>query len=241
MKKKILSLLVASAVAAPLMSTLAQADTFTGNIGVASKYILRGITNSPENENAALQGGFDYGFDSGFSLGYWGSSLGYSDPGKSKGFENDFYGGYNNSIGDFNYGVGVVHYAYVNISHSDGTEVYGSLGYGPLTFGAKTLVKDVAWGNKGDTYWTLDFNHALPKGFTFDTMLGYYTYKSSGTYIASTPKSSAFRYADIGLSHPIGNTGAVMGAHYIIGGQDRNGVHQKNAVWFNISYNFDVK
>ncbi|MDA3875612.1 MAG: TorF family putative porin [Halothiobacillus sp.] len=241
MKKKILSLIIASAITSPVFSSVAQADTFTGNIGIASKYILRGITNSPENENAALQGGFDYGLDNGLSIGYWGSSLGYSDPGKSKGFENDFYGGYSNSIGDFNYGVGLVHYAYINISHSDGTEVYGHLGFGPVTLGAKTLVKDVAWGNKGDTFWTLDYSKALPKGFMFGTTLGYYTYKNSGQYIASTVKSSAFRYADINLSHPIGNTGADMGVHYIIGGQDRNGVHQKNAVFFNISYNFDVK
>jgi uncharacterized protein (TIGR02001 family) len=241
MKKKILSLLVAAtAINAPLLSTMAQADSFTGNIGVASKYILRGITNSPENDNAALQGGFDYAFTNGLSIGYWGSSLGYSDPGKSKGFENDFYGGYDNSIGDFHYGIGIVHYAYVNISNSDGTEGYGKIGYGPVTFGAKTLLQDVAWGNKGDTFWTLDYSADLPKGFKFGTTLGYYTYKNSGKYIASTVEKNAFRYADINLSHAIGKTGADVGMHYIIGGKDRNGVDQKNAIFFNIGYNFDI-
>ena len=242
MKKKILALLVASAISAPQFSSLAQADTFTGNISVVSKYILRGITNSPQDDNPALQGGFDYGFDNGLYLGYVGSSLGYGYPaGRSNGFENDLYGGYGASIGDFHYGVGVVHYVYVNVANSDGTEAYGKIGYGPVMLGAKTLLQDESWGNKGDTFWTLDYSTPLPKGFKFGTTLGYYTYKNSGQYIASTVKSSAFRYADINLSHPIGNTGADMGVHYIIGGEDRNGVHQKNAVFFNISYNFDVK
>ncbi|MDY0134194.1 MAG: TorF family putative porin [Atribacterota bacterium] len=241
MKKNILSLLaVATALNMPLISTAVQADTFTGNINAASKYILRGITNSPEDDNAALQGGFDYALDNGLYVGYWGSSLGYSDPGKSNGFENDFYGGYNGSIGDFHYGVGVVQYAYVNISNSNGIEGYGSVGYGPVTFGAKTLLKDVVWGNKGDTFWTLDYSAALPKDFKFGTTIGYYTYKNSGTYIASTPEKNAFRYADINLSHPIGKTGANVSMHYIIGGKDRNGTKQKNAIFFNLGYNFDI-
>lgn len=242
MKKTILSLLAATTLASPLLSTQAQADAFTGNISVVSKYILRGITNAPQDDNAALQGGFDYGFDNGLYLGYFGSSLGYGYPsGRANGFENDLYGGYGANIGDFNYGVGFVHYVYVNVADSDGTEAYGKIGYGPVTLGAKTLLTDESWGNKGDTFWTLDYSTSLPKGFKFGTTLGYYTYKNSGQYIPTTVEKGAFRYADINLSHPIGHTGADMGIHYIVGGKDRNGVHQKNAVFFNISYNFDVK
>lgn len=220
---------------------MAHADSFTGNIGVYSKYILRGITNSPEDDNAALQGGLDYSFNNGIYLGYWGSSLGYADKGKSNGFENDLYAGYAGSAGDFHYSVGAIHYVYANISNADGTEVVGTVGYGPFTLGAKTLTDDVAWGNKGDTYWTLDYSTGLPKGFTLGATLGYYTYKNSGKYIASSSESNAFRNFNLSLSHPIGNTGANMGVTVVFGGKDRNGVDQRNAAFFDVSYNFDIK
>jgi len=257
MKTKLIRpLVVAAAVSSSLMATsmisVAQADTFTGNIGIASKYILRGMTNAPEDDNAALQGGLDYGFDSGFFLGYWGSSLGYSQQDingmgdSQKAFENDFYGGYGGSIGDFSYSIGLVQYYYLNLAtepDANGMEAMGSVGYGPVTFGFHSLLKDVSWGNKGDTYWTLDYSQPLPKGFTFGASLGAYTYKDSGKYIpaSATTESTAFRHLNLSLSHPIGNTGADVGVTYVIGGKDRAGVDQKNAVFFNISYGFDIK
>ncbi|MBQ5703752.1 MAG: hypothetical protein IIV49_01525, partial [Alistipes sp.] len=44
--------------------------TITGNINVVSSYNLRGMTNSPESDTPAVQGGLDYAHDSGFYLGY---------------------------------------------------------------------------------------------------------------------------------------------------------------------------
>lgn len=66
--------LAVSALATPMV---AQAE-LSGNIGVYSAYVLRGITNAMENENTAVQGGVDWSHDSGFYLGYWGSNLGYT-------------------------------------------------------------------------------------------------------------------------------------------------------------------
>lgn len=240
MKKTIIKpLILATAVASsPMIATSAQAASVSGNIGVFSQYILRGITTAPENDDAAVQGGLDVGFDNGIYLGYWGSSLGYGNG--QNGFENDFYGGYAGSVGDFSYDLGVVHYEYINIDDANGTEVYASAGYGPFSVGAKTLVDDVVWGNQGDTYWTASFSQPLPQGFNFDATLGYYTYEDSGEYIASTPEDGAFRHLNLSLSHPIGNTGADMGVTYVIGGKDRNGVDQDNAVFFSLTYGFDV-
>ena len=241
MKKTIIKpLILATAVASsPMIATsAAQAASVTGNIGVHSQYILRGITNAPENDDAAVQGGFDVGFDNGLYLGYWGSSLGYGDD--QNGFENDVYGGYAGSIGDFSYDIGVVQYYYVNIDDFNGTEAYGSVGYGPFSVGFKTLLNDVVWGNQGDTYWTASFSQPLPKGFNFDATAGFYSYEDSGKYIASTGEDSAFRHLNLSLSHPIGNTGADMGVTYVIGGKDRDGVDQDNAVFFSLTYGFDV-
>lgn len=52
--------------------------TVTGNVGVLSSYDLRGMTNSPENDKATVQAGLEYSHPTGFYLGYWGSTLGYS-------------------------------------------------------------------------------------------------------------------------------------------------------------------
>ncbi len=65
---------LAVALSIPMVAAHAGA---TGNIGVFSKYILRGITNAPESDTAVLQGGFDYAADNGIYVGYWGSTLGY--------------------------------------------------------------------------------------------------------------------------------------------------------------------
>ena len=92
---KALSLAVVAAA-----STFTYADEATsvhsvsGNIGVFSSYNLRGITNTPENEDATIQGGLDYSHASGFYAGWWGSTLGYSlvEEGRDA-FENNFYAG----------------------------------------------------------------------------------------------------------------------------------------------------
>jgi len=232
------------AVSAMAVPTIASAD-LSGNIGVVSKYILRGNTSSLENDNAALQGGFDWSGASGLYAGYWGSSLGYSDAGKSNGFENDLYGGYAGSAGDFSYDIGLIYYKYINIANADAAEIKGRLGYGPVTAGFNYLTKDVVWGNKGDTYWTLAYSTDLPKGFSFGATAGYYTYKKTGKYETVTPlnttKSGAFRDLDLSLSHPIGNTGADMTLTYIVAGKLRDGTNLKNGVTLGISYGFDIK
>lgn len=255
MKKMFRPLALAAAVSTSLMgasmfTSVAEAGSMTGNIGVTSKYILRGMTNTPESDIPAVQGGIDWSSDSGFFLGYWGSTLNYNPSGtyntETRSFENDFYGGYANSIGGLDYSIGLVQYYYMGATHNSGAsspngmEAYGSLGYKGVTFGFHTLVKDASWGNKGDTYWQLGYSHDLPMGFNLGGSLEYYTYRSDTSKITYT-KSTAFRDFTLSLTHPIGNTGANMAINYIIGGEDGNGNKQKNAVTLGISYGFDIK
>ena len=225
---------------AGLMTPMAAQAELSGNIGIFSQYVLRGITNAAEDDSVALQGGFDWANDTGFYAGYWGSSLGYSDPGKADGFENDLYGGFAGQAGPVSYDIGAIYYYYINIDDADTFEIIGRLGVGPVTFGFNYLTDDVLWGNQGDIYWTAAFETDLPKGFSFGATLGYYTYEDSGKYIASSENDSAFRHLDLTLSHPIGNTGADMSVSYIIGGEDRDGNDQDNAVVFGVSYGFDI-
>jgi uncharacterized protein (TIGR02001 family) len=236
--RRLLSLTLAGTVAGLVVATPAQAD-ITGNIAVVSKYVLRGITNSPENNGTAVQGGLDYAHSSGLYLGYWGSNLSYADPGVSaSGFENDLYGGYKFKAGPVDLNFGLIYYLYNQIGHADTAELLVAAGVGPVTFGAKILTQDVAWGNQGDIYWTVDYTQPLPKDFKLAGTLGAYTYKDSGKYIDSSSESTAFRHLNLALSHPLGKTGADMAVTYIIGGKDRQGAMQSNAIVLGVSAGF---
>lgn len=238
-------------VAGIVMVPNAYAD-MTSNIGVISKYILRGVTSpalptppaiptpaNSENDGTAVQGGVDYSHASGFYAGYWGSNLSYGNDTKT-GFENDFYAGYGGKAGDFGYSIGLIQYYYLNIDSSDGLEVDASVSYGPFKGGMKYLTGDVAWGNGGDIYWTLGYSTKLLEHFTFGTILGYYTYEESGKFIPTSTNSSAFRHLDLSLSHPIAATGADMILTYVKGGELRDGTDLKDGITLGIKFGFSM-
>lgn len=254
--KKFTSMAVAAALGASAMAMpLAAKAELSGNIGVFSKYVLRGLTNDAESDNVAVQGGLDWTHDSGFYLGYWGSSLDYTydpdgGPVSGNGFENDIYGGYTGSFGGFSYDVGLIQYYYIDVEDSDLTEFKASIGYGPAYLQAQYLLNDGWWGNAGDIYWTLGYDMALPKDFTLSAVLGWYTYDDDDnselggcggvTPCAVTTEDTAYRHFNLTLSHPIGNTGADWAITYINGGKDRTGTDQEDTVVLSLTYGFDI-
>lgn len=231
--------IAAASLAVPAVS---QADT-SGNVGLFSQYVLRGITNLPEDDDATLQGGIDWSTERGFYLGYWGSTLSYRSEGAgSDGFENDFYGGYAGSVGDFSYSLGLIQYYYLNVDDSDLLELTGSVGFGPVTLGVEYLVQDGAWGNAGDAYWTLSYGDELPGGFAFSATLGYYAYNDDdpARFGLDTTTDSAFRHLDLTVSRTFGDTGAEMSLTYVVGGEDRVRNDQGNAVVLAVTYDFSL-
>jgi uncharacterized protein (TIGR02001 family) len=244
--------------AASLISTISFADEtvassphkVSGTIGVVSEYILRGNTASPENDNAAVQGGLEYSHVSGLYAGYWGSTLGYSLTDKDtagvykgkKAFEHDFYAGYKGQITeDLGYIIGATYYYYYQSdADSDTTETLIGVNYKDFSFTTQTLLGNVEWGNKGDTYLLASYSYALPKDFTLNTALGAYYYRDKGKFESTldTDKSFAFRHLTLGLSHPLGDTGATVSMDYIIGGKLRNDESLKNKVVFGLKYAF---
>ena len=227
--------------AAPAVVTAAEPVSASGNIGVYSKYVLRGIqAGGGESAGPVLQGGFDLSHSSGAYAGYWASNLGYADQAGESGFENDFYAGYSGEVAGLSYGVGAIYYKYIEISDADAPEIVANIGYGRVTFGAQYLAQDVVWGNVGDIYWTASAGTDLPKDFSVSATLGYYTYADSGEYIASTPITSGFRHLNVSISHPLGDTGAEMSVSGILGGVDRNDVSQGSTAVLGLSYGFDI-
>lgn len=216
----------------------------TGNIGVYSKYILRGITLAPEQDGPAVQGGVDYVLKNGFYAGYWFSSLGYpADPKETtNSVESNFVGGYTGTIGStgIGYTIGGTIYVYTPGLHTTAYETKLGLSYGSASITAQTLLNDVTFGNKGDTYFLASYSHALPKDFTLTGQVGAFAYKKDGEYLPKTVDSEgfAFRHATIGLSHPLSVKGGTWGLQYIFGGEDRYGVHQDNTIVGSLALTF---
>lgn len=232
-KARIIKSSVSAVVLAFALAPAANAG-LTGHVDVVSKYILRGITLAPESDGPAVQGGLDYTTDSGFYVGYWFSTLGYSYKAldgvssTQNSTENDFYAGYNGKVAGFGYTVGGTVYYYNPGWESTGFETKLGLTYGDFGLTAQTLLNDVTYGNTGDTYWVASYTKALPKDFTFSGQLAAYSYKKSGDFVPTSTESAAFRHLTLGVTHPIGTTGATWGLQYILGGKDRMGNKQDN-------------
>jgi uncharacterized protein (TIGR02001 family) len=153
MRKTLLSVAVAGAFVVPAFAIAADAaptptHTFTGNVGFATDYLYRGISQT--SGKPALQGGFDYSHASGLYAGTWASNVswiqdGLNVPGAltttSAGLEIDVYGGYKGTVmGDLGFDVGVLTYNYPGhnktpggIIKQDTQELYGALSWKWLT------------------------------------------------------------------------------------------------------------
>jgi uncharacterized protein (TIGR02001 family) len=245
--KKVTPLATASAIAAAtfVIPATVSASEFSGNASVVSKYILRGNTASAESEVGTIQGGFDYASDIGIYVGYWGSGLSYGNiddkpDGATTGFENDIYAGWSGDLGPVNLDVGLIYYYYLNVEDSNAPEVAASLGWGPVSFGLKYLTDDVAWGNAGDTYFTLGGELGLPKNFTLSATIGYYMYEETGEFDDTTGDKDGLKHVDFVISHPIGETGADMSLTYVVGVKDRNDKDLPDGTVLSVSYGFDI-
>ena len=99
-------------------SGIASAASVSGNMGLTSDYIWRGMTQN--NGEVSVSGGLDLETDSGFYLGTWAGSANFGDTGA---LELDYYGGYTGSIGDIGYDVGFIEVTYPG-SSGDFSETY---------------------------------------------------------------------------------------------------------------------
>ena len=96
MKKLFLGLSVV-ALSASAYSASAKAETqvgdftFSGNAGIVTDYVYRGISQT--DEGPAVQGGFDVGHSSGLYAGIWGSNVDFNDEDEAYD-ENEYNLGY---------------------------------------------------------------------------------------------------------------------------------------------------
>jgi uncharacterized protein (TIGR02001 family) len=176
-KKTIIAGLTAAALGAGLAPAQAadapaSPHTLTGNVGLYSQYIFRGLTQT--NREPAIQGGFDYAHSSGFYAGTWASnvswlrdSAAYTAGGSG---EFDFYGGYKGAFGksDFTYDLGALYYWYpgdpaAGFVKANTLEIYAGLGWKWLTGKLSYAVSDDVFGfADADGSYYLDLTATVP-------------------------------------------------------------------------------
>ena len=174
----------ASAVSAP--AAPASPHTLTGNVGLYSQYIFRGLTQT--DGEPALQGGFDYAHSSGLYAGTWASNVSVLRDGvppvytAGGSLEWDFYGGYKGTLPlDFTYDLGTLYYWYpgtvnnaspLNIK-ADTWEVYAGIGWKWLSAKYSYSVSNKTFAIRDSSgSWYLDLSANVPLGDFFKPLDG---------------------------------------------------------------------
>lgn len=192
MQKAILT----SALMGAFLSAPASAVELTGNAGIVSEYLFRGVPQT--DGKAAAQGGLDAAWQSGLYLGTWASSVRSGDAFDgtdfiegTNGLELDLYGGWGGESGDFSYGIGGTYYTYTDQFDDDYYELN-------LSGGWKWFTLDVAFG-KYDNF------DGPRQDYTFTSLTGDY----NGFYATVGNFSQDFdgAYLEVGY----GNTLTVAG------------------------------
>lgn len=129
--------ILTSLAAAGLLATAGAAADITGNVGLTTDYVFRGLSQT--NEHPAIQGGLDYAHASGAYAGVWASNVDFED-GDEANIEVDLYAGMTGKVGDLGWKFGGLYYNYPGVSDSsslkyDYWEVGPTLTYpvGPAT------------------------------------------------------------------------------------------------------------
>lgn len=108
-------------------------DHIAGNMAFTNNYTFRGISQT--SEEAAIQGGLTFTFDSKIYVGLWGSNVNFlSLTGEQATSEVDELIGYANTIKDITFDIHFVRYDYARASTTTYNEVIGSISYGFLAF-----------------------------------------------------------------------------------------------------------
>ena len=230
MRKLLLASAVAAAFSLPLSAfseSAVAADaappyTLTGNFGIFSQYIFRGLTQT--NRNPAAQGGFDFTHSNGLYAGTWLSNISWlTDSPASSGYKSaplewDFYGGYRGTFGtsDFGYDVGLLQYYYPG-SHdttlypgtvkADTLELYGLVSWKWLSAKYSYSLGNKTFGvasSRGTSYLDLSANYPLTEKLSLQAHYGKQKYEGTPTGSAVS-NDSAWSYQDykLGLTYAL--------------------------------------
>lgn len=175
-------LAVAASMALAGVARAEDGDGITFNVGVASDYVFRGVSQT--DGKAQLFGGADltHGL---FYAGVWASNVDFGD---STSAEIDGYFGVTPTVGAVSLDFGALYYGYVN--QPSGAD-YGywelkaaaSVPAGPATLGAAVYyAPDYSGGTGNATYYEVNASGAINDKWTVSGALGEQTFEAGGDY-----------------------------------------------------------
>ena len=201
MRKSILTLSVAAALAAPGLAAAADPSPITGNMSIVSDYRFRGISQT--YLGPAIQGGIDYAHPSGVYLGNWNSSVASQVFTGGSGIEMDFYGGWKKSFGDIGIDVGTIYYYYPRAEFDGGA--------GKAKFDNWELYLGASWKwLAGKFYYSLTDYFGLASE---QSQGGYWSNRDTGALLGSSSGSEGSWYLDLTATVPVTKELSVI-AHY---------------------------
>ena len=196
--------------------------TITGNVGIYSQYIFRGLTQT--DRKPALQGGFDVAHTSGFYAGTWASNIswlhdaGVVDHGAS--LEWDFYGGYKYALTeDWGVDAGVLYYWYpgtyrAGVTKPNTTELYVAGSWKWVSLKYSHSVDDTFGIPNSENSWYLDLsaNYPITDALTLNAHVGRQEFKGTAN---GFDNGTTLDYTDwkLGVTWAAGN-GWNVGAYY---------------------------
>jgi len=153
------------------------------NVGAASDYVWRGVSQT--DENPQISGGVDATIG---GLVYAGGWLSNVDFGNDTDFELDLYAGVRPQLGPVSMDFAILYYGYINAptgSNQDFVEfkAAGSVPVGPATVGAGVYYSDNFFGDTGPaTYVELNGSSPIGEKFSVSGALGYQDVDYDGDY-----------------------------------------------------------
>jgi uncharacterized protein (TIGR02001 family) len=213
---------IASGAAAQAPAPAATPDyTLTGNFGIYSQYIFRGLTQT--DRKPAFQGGFDLATPGGFYAGTWGSNIswlhdaGVVDHGAS--LEWDFYGGYKYAFNDdWGMDVGVLQYWYPGdylegVTKPNTTELYiaGNWKWASLKYSHAVSNTFGVPDSHNSWYLDLSANYPITDTLTLNAHVGRQEYRGHNNGFAN---GDTLNYTDWKLGITWAAGGWNVGAYY---------------------------
>ncbi|MDR7116620.1 TorF family putative porin [Caulobacter sp. BE254] len=228
---KFLKLALVAAAASVAMGGAAMAQDESGlklsyNVGVASDYIFRGISNT--NTKGQVFGGVDATYGIGYA-GVWTSNVDFGTPNPDQ--EIDVYAGVKPTVGAFNLDLGVIYYGYVKDKAPESnrqTSFPGAFSYfevkaaastavGPATVGAAFYYSPEFPGDGGEAlYYELNGSAPIGEKLTLSGAVGrqevdaatyyggatdsYVTWNAGVTAAITDHVSADIRYSDTNKS-----------------------------------------
>jgi len=175
----------AVAAALALTAGVAQAQDapkLSYNVGVASDYVFRGVSQT--NEKAQVFGGVDLAAGK-FYAGTWASNVDFGDKTDA---EIDLYAGYKSTLGPASLDFGVIYYGYAGAPKGADYgnvefKAAGSIPAGKGAIGAAVFYSPDSFGAADEAvYYELNGSYAVIDKLSLSAAVGRQTYKGSGDY-----------------------------------------------------------